>query len=344
MGARWQNRDSLPDGLDYSGHVQRRAALGLNFRWKLRLFFALFASLLFTNCAKWNEPPRTDYVSGTIEVDETRIASRYGGRVEAVLAREGEGLEAGQVIVRLNAPELKARHAQAVAALAELKAGARKEELSAAKNDWESLVAELEFARAEQKRIEELFQEKTVPESERDRAVTRVASLEKNVAAAKSRYELLVAGTRPERIAQAEAQLAEIETQMREMEIVAPTNAVLEVLHVKVGDVPAPNQDVATLLLTNHLWVRVYVPEPWLGHIQLGEKVRVKTDAFPEKEYPGDVEQIARAAEFTPRNVQTVSDRVKQVFGVKIRLPAGSPELRAGMAADVYFPDIPQPD
>ena len=310
--------------------MQRWAAFGLKFRLKLRFFFALVAPLLFTNCAKWNEPPRTDYVSGTIEVDETGVASRYGGRVEAILAREGHGLKPGQVIVRLEAPELKA--------------GARKEEVEAAKNDWESLVAELEFARAEQRRIEELFQEKTVPESERDRAVTRVASLEKSVAAARSRYELLVAGTRPERIAQAEAQLAEIETQMREMEIVAPTNGVLEVLHVKVGDVPAPNQEVATLLLTNHLWVRVYVPEPWLGHIQLGEKVRVKTDAYPEKEYPGEVEQIARAAEFTPRNVQTVSERVKQVFGVKVRLPAGSPELRAGMAADVYFPDIPKPD
>ena len=60
-------------------------------------------------CAKWNEPVRTDHVSGTIEVDETRLASRYGGRVEKVHAREGDGLKAGQVIVELAAAELKAR-------------------------------------------------------------------------------------------------------------------------------------------------------------------------------------------------------------------------------------------
>ena len=142
-------------------------------------------------------------------------------------------------------------------------------------------------------------------------------------------------------MAQAEAQLAEIETQLREMTIVAPTNSVLEVLHVKVGDVPGANQPVATLLLTNHLWVRVYVPEPWLGFIKLGEKVRVRVDSFPERDFAGEVEQIARAAEFTPRNVQTVSDRVKQVFGVKVRLPNDG-ELRAGMAADVYFPNTPR--
>jgi HlyD family secretion protein len=308
----------------------------------MNALLATVASLFLAGCKKWNEPVRADFVSGTIEVDETRVASRYGGRVQETRAREGDSLTNAQIIVRLDAGELKARRAQAAAVLAELKAGPRKEELEAAKNDWQALVAELEFARAEQKRIEELFQEKTVPESERDRALARVASLEKSTAAARSRFDLLLAGTRVERIAQSEAQLAEIETQLGEMEILSPTNALLEVLHVKVGDVLAPNREVATLLLADHLWVRVYVPEPWLGLIKLGQKVRVKVDSFPAKEFTGEVEQIARAAEFTPRNVQTVSDRVKQVFGVKIRLPSQTDELRAGMAADVFFPDIPK--
>ena len=317
--------------------VQRIAVVG----------FALLgaaASMLFSGCAKWNEPPRTDHVSGTIEVDETRLASRYGGRVQQILAREGDTLNTGQIIVRLEATELKARHAQAAAVLAELKAGAREEELAAAKNDWEALTAELEFARAESKRAIELFQGKTIPETERDRAITRVSSLAKSAAAAKSRYDLLQAGTRVERIVQAQAQLDEIQSQLREMEIVSPTNAVLEVLHVKLGDVPGPNQDVATLLLTDHLWVRVYVPEPWLGFIKVGQKVRVRVDPFPNQDFHGEVEQIARMAEFTPRNVQTVSDRVRQVFGVKIRLPSNDDRLRAGMAADIHFPDTPKSD
>ena len=165
-----------------------------------------------------------------------------------------------------------------------------------------------------------MFAEKTISTAERDRAVTNAQTAEKNVAAAKSRYDLLLAGTRPEHIAQIRAQLAELDTQLREMKIAAPTNCVLEVLSVKVGDVLAPNQSVATLLLTNHLWVRVFVPEPWLGHIKLGDAVKVRVDAFPGKDFAGVVEQIARDAEFTPRNVQTVGERVKQVFGVKVRL------------------------
>src|SRR5207244_12458865 len=120
---------------------------------------------------------------------------------------------------------------------------------------------------------------------EREQAVTRALSLEKTGAAAKSRYDLLLAGTREERIAQARAQLAEMDAQLREMKIAAPSDCVLEVLSVKVGDVLAPNREVATLLLPQHLWIRVYVPEPWLGHIQLGESVKVRVDSDPGKDY-----------------------------------------------------------
>ena len=165
-------------------------------------------------------------------------------------------------------------------------------------------------------------------------------TLEQSTDAAKRRYDLLAEGTRPERITQARAQVAEMDAQLREMRIVAPGDSVLEVLSVKVGDVLPANREVATLLLTQHLWVRVYVPEAWLGLIQMGQAVRVHTDSSKE-EFTGAVEQINRKAEFTPRNVQTVEDRVRQVFGVKIRLPSDTGKLRAGMSVDVSFPNVP---
>jgi multidrug resistance efflux pump len=116
----------------------------------------------------------------------------------------------------------------------------------------------------------------------------------------------------------------------------------LEVLSVKVGDVLAPNREVATLLLPQHTWVRVYVPEPWLGHLQLAQAVKVRVDSDPGRDFSGTIEQIARDAEFTPRNVQTVGERMKQVFGIKIRLDNNEGKLRAGMAADVTFPGVPK--
>jgi len=283
----------------------------------------------------------TPTVSGTIETDEVHVASRYGGRVEKIFAREGDSLTNGQVIAELEASELRANRAEAAAMLEEWEAGPRKEEIAAAKEEWEAQKAELQLARTEEKRARELFGSKTVSEVERDRAVTRASTLEKSVAAAKSRYDLLLAGTRPERLAQARAKLAQIDAQLREMTISAPTNCVLETLHVKIGDVLPPNREVATLLLP-HLWVRVYIPEPWLGHIKPNETVKVRVDAFPGRDFEGRIEQISRQAEFTPRNTQTVAERIKQVFGVKVDLSRHQSELRAGMAADAFFDNIPR--
>lgn len=273
-------------------------------------------------------------------MDEARVASRYGGRVQKTLAQEGEGLRGGQVIVELDAAELPAQRDRIAAQLDEAVAGPRKEEIAAGKAEWEAQTAQQVLANSERQRAAELFADKTISATEYDRAVAVAQASVQNVAAAKARYDLLLAGTRPEQIAQARAQLAELDTQLREMKIFAPTNCVLEVLSVKAGDVLAPNQQVATLLLTNHIWVRVFVPEPWLGHIKLGDAVKVRVDAFPGKDFAGAVEQIQRSAEFTPRNVQTVGERVKQVFGVKVRLNNTQGQLRAGMAADVSFPNV----
>jgi HlyD family secretion protein len=299
---------------------------------------AIVLTLAVTGCQPGNP---SNSVSGTIEVDETRVASRYGGRVEKIFAQEGDGLTNSQVIAEISAAELRPRRDQLAAQLAEAEAGPRKEEIAAAKAEWEAQTAQQVLANAERQRAAELIAEKTISTTEFDRAATAAQSAQQNVAAAKARYDLLLAGTRPERIALIRAQLAELDTHLAEMKIAAPTNCVLEVLSVKVGDVLAPNQPVATLLLTNHIWVRVFVPEPWLGHITLGDAVKVRVDAFPTKDFAGVVEQVAREAEFTPRNVQTVGERVKQVFGVKVKLDNAEGQLRAGMAADVVFPGVP---
>jgi HlyD family secretion protein len=304
-----------------------------------KLLLAVGFLLLVAACAP---SQKTNSVSGTIETDEVRVASRYGGRVKKIYGQEGQALTNGQIIAELEAAELKARRDQAAAQLAELEAGTRKEELEAAKHAWEALAAELDQARSDAKRAEELFASNTISSKEHEDAQTRVRTVEKNAEAAKSRLDLLLAGTRPERITGGRALLAEIEAQLREMKISAPSDAVLEVLSVKAGDVLGPNREVATLLLPQHLWVRVYVPEPWLGHIQLGQAVKVRVDSDPNRDFSGTVEQIAREAEFTPRNVQTIGERVKQVFGIKVRLDNSEGKLRAGMAADVTFPNTPK--
>jgi HlyD family secretion protein len=259
---------------------------------------------------------RTNAVSGTIEVDEVHVGPRFAGRVEKIFAQEGDRLEAGQPLVQLAASELRARRELAAA------------QIETAIHDADSQTASLEFLRADAQRQQDLLRRKVVSPNDAEKSGSAARSQEKIVAAAQMR------------VTQARAQLADIDAQLAEMQVKAPTESILEVLTVKVGDVLPANREVATLLLPQHLWVRVYVPEPWLGLIKVGDHVRVRVDSFPNKDFDGLVEQINRQAEFTPRNVQTVEDRIRQVFGVKIRLHNGDERLRAGMAADAYFPNV----
>jgi HlyD family secretion protein len=275
---------------------------------------AVFGLLLtsFTACR-----PRTQPVSGTIEVDEVHVAPRTGGRVEKLFVQEGDTLHTGQPLAQLVAPEMEARRALAQA------------QIDTAMRDADAHIAQLEFMQADARRQENLLRSKTVSPNEAERARSAAAAEEKSLDAARMR------------IVQMHAQFAEIEAELRELNVVAPNDCVVEVLNVKVGDVLAPNEELATLILPQHLWVRVYVPEPWLGLIKLSQEVRARVDSFGDEEFTGTVEQINRQAEFTPRNVQTVEDRIRQVFGVKIRLQNHEDKLRAGMSADVTFPNVP---
>ena len=249
-------------------------------------------------------------------MDEAHVGPRAGGRVEKIFAWEGDHLHEGQLIVQLDASELRARRDLAAA------------QIDTAIHDADAQEAQLQFLRDDARRQQDLLKRKVVSPSDAERAASSANSQEKNVQAARMR------------VIQARAQLADIDAQLAEMQVTAPTDSVLEVLSVKAGDVLPANREAATLLLIQHLWVRVYVPETWLGYIKVGDHVRVRVDSFPGKDFDGVVEQISRQAEFTPRNVQTVADRVKQVFGVKIRLPSNDDRLRAGMSADVYFPNV----
>jgi HlyD family secretion protein len=277
---------------------------------RLRLLALVVLSFAFHGCQE-----RNNIVSGTIEVDETHVGPRSGGRVEKILKQEGDVLATGDVIVELDAAELKTQRDVALS------------QINQAQHDAEAQAAQLEFLRADARRQQDLLKSKTVSPNEEERAASAARAQERNLAAAQVRIE------------QMKAQLATIDTQLNEMKVVAPAPSILEILSVKIGDVLPPNREVATLILPQHLWVRVYVPETWLGLIKLGETVRVRVDSFPDRDFSGKVEQINRQAEFTPRNVQTVEDRIRQVFGVKVRLKSED-NLHAGMAADVYFPNV----
>jgi multidrug resistance efflux pump len=158
---------------------------------------------------------------------------------------------------------------------------------------------------------------------------------------AQETYRELARGNRPEDVRAAEAaldreeqRLAFLLRQSEETVVKSPADGIVESLDLRPGDLVPANQPVARILEPGQLWVRVWVPEPLLGGVHVGQKVAVTVDTFPGREFPGKIVEIRQQGEYTPRNIQTLKQRMDQVFGAKVALEP-SPELKPGMAAQV---------
>ncbi|NLE77312.1 MAG: HlyD family efflux transporter periplasmic adaptor subunit [Chloroflexi bacterium] len=161
---------------------------------------------------------------------------------------------------------------------------------------------------------------------------------------AQTGVDLAKAGPRPEevemaaaQVEQAEATVALIQAQMAKQTLRAPMDGVVSMLGVHEGEVALPGSTVARLANLETVELVIYVPEARIGRVQVGQEAEVTIDAFPAQRFVGQVVYISPQAEFTPRNVQTVEERVRTVFAVRIRLPNPHGVLKPGMPADAVL-------
>jgi HlyD family secretion protein len=304
--------------------------------------------------------------SGSVEARTVAVGSRVGGRVKAVLVHEGQHVQKGDVLIQLESGEIEGRRlvAQAEVEAAEavyekLSNGAQPAEIAAA-------YARLAAARAaadqaytaashesvELGRAKALFSSGSLSTSEHHAAVTRtrVAGATLSQAAARAKEEeaalkLLTQGTRPEdiraaraQLAVARAKLAQVDQQLEESSVRAPNAARVESIPVRPGDILKVDAHAATLLEAGQLYVRIYVPEPHLGKVAVGQQVAVTVDSFPNRTFKARIDHINEVGEFTPRRLVTTEERAEEVFGARLALLEGDAELRAGMAAFIHVP------
>ncbi len=290
--------------------------------------------------------------SGTVEATESRLGFDTGGQLAAVVPREGDRVEAGEVVARLSDEEAEAHRAQAAAAvstaeahLAELEAGSRPEEVAEARAAAAAAEEQLADAGRDVERAETLYAGGAASREAYDKAQTGREVAAQRLAQARQRLRLVERGPRAEQVAAARAQLAqaraglaEAETRVAHRTLSAPSPGVVTVRHHEPGEVVAPGSPVLTLMDPDDRWVRIYVPEDRVGAVSLGMPATITTDTFPGKSYGGEVAYIASEAEFTPKNVQTQEERVRLVYAVKVRV-TGDPgqELKPGMPADVVL-------
>jgi HlyD family secretion protein len=244
--------------------------------------------------------------------------------------------------------------------------GWRDEEKEQAKFDLKNYEADLVLAKQSWERYEKAGTQAS--QIEIDTARSRLTAAQARVNAAKAKYDMMMLGNRPEDKADAEAEtrrtrahyelleagtreeekaaaraavgelegkLREINANLAEADVKAPSKIIVEVLGVRKGDVVAPNTPVIRALHADDRWVKIFVPSNELGKIQVGDRALVSCDSYPGRWFRGTVIQIATIGEFTPRNVQSADERKHQVFAVKVRVDEDPDVFKAGMAADV---------
>ncbi len=314
---------------------------------RLRLPLAALATLLAFGAGCRSAPEDgTIVASGHVEATEVRLAAKVGGRLLSLEAEEGAAVSRGQVLARIDTTDLelalaaaRAERAQADALLRLSLAGARAEEIREARAQVARAEAELDGARRDLERMQGLLDSGSgTPKSRDDARVRRDASAAA-LEAARERLQRLETGARPEekdaaraRLAAADARIAQVEQQIADATVTSPLAGVLTEKLSEPGELLAPGAGLAVITDLQDAWLTVYVGEPDLGRIRLGQKAAIVTDDGQQRE--GTVSFVSPRAEFTPKNVQTRDERVKLVYRLKVALPNADGLFKPGMPAE----------
>ena len=327
------------------------------------------AILLLTVGCSAEAPTDRLRVSGHVEATETRLAAEAGGRILTLNVKEGDRVEAGQVVLTLDTRDVqlaidrvKSEQASAEAQLRLVQAGSRVEDIRQAQSQVETARAdvsavrsELQAAEQDLERFDTLLKNNSGSRKQRDDAATRRDMARDRVASAAGRVktadEVLAkfrAGARREevdaaraRVATVTAQIAPLEKTFGDATLQSPVAGLVTEKLVEVGEIVAPRAPAVVVVDLDHAWADVFVPEPTVPRIKIGQPATVFTDAGGTG-IPGIITYISPKAEFTPRNVQTAEERSKLVYRVRISVDNKNGVLKQGMPVEAEITLSPQ--
>lgn len=300
------------------------------------------------------------FTNGRLESERIAVASKVPGRIAQMLKGEGDAVQAGEVIARLDDSLLQPKVQQAEAAIVALTAqlAARQAEVQVARQEVplavaasqaqrERALAQTQQARRDATRLANLQREgvidaqhaeqaqlaATVAATLLDQAERQLSSARlgaNKVAAAQIALQALDA-----QLAAARAQLQEAQNALAESTVKAPLSGVIAIRAREPGEVVGAGGTLFELYDPAQLYLRAFVPEADVGKLKLGLEAQVWVDAYPGQAFAAKLTNIANRAEFTPKEVQTHDERTKQVFAVKLLLaPRADVRLAPGLPAD----------
>lgn len=305
--------------------------------------------------------------SGEVEGTRVRVASRLSARVVSLEARKGDQVKKGQVLVRLDCTEpeqvlaeargrllsaqasLKA--AQAQVAVASGQRTAHTKAVTAAEQQAEALATQRDASKRQADRLDAVANDVAFSNRDQVRATTMGLEHQVNAALATSQVSAAqaVAAGNQARAAEAQAEAAEravdiaqtaVERAMvlvSECELRAPRDAAVESVLFEVGELVGPGVVVVKLLDLSVVTATFYLPNAELKAVKAGARATLRADALPDETFAGVVRTVALEAEFTPRNIQTRTDRDRLVYPVEVLVENPGQKLRAGMPVQVVL-------
>ena len=247
---------------------------------------------------------------GRLEVEEVHVAVKYGGRVAEVLVDEGDMVDAGDVLAKLDTAEIDANLARAEAEINQAQESVAGAEALIAQRE-----SELAFAAQELQRATTLVQRGHTSQEIADQRITQRDTAKATLRAAKAQL-----ATAKATIRSAEAGARQIEVQLDDATIRAPRLGRVQYRLAEPGEVVANGGRIVTLLDLTDVYMTIFLPTSQAGRLAYGAEARIQLDAAPEYMIPASVSFVAANAQFTPKEVETQSEREKLMFRVKVKI------------------------
>jgi HlyD family secretion protein len=249
--------------------------------------------------------------NGRIEAVQVDIATKYSGRIAEVLAKEGSLVEPDQILCRMDTQELDATLERAKAQLFKSREDAAEAEADIVQKEARASLSEKSFVRAETLKNKKAISDQDYDEqkSRRDQAVADV-----NV----SKAHLC---STEQAVSAAHAEVKRVQSQLDDMVLKSPVKGRVLYRMAEPGMVLGSGGKVLTVLDLSDIYMEIFLPAQEAARAVIGADARIVFDAVPQYAAEAKVSLVSPEAQFTPKQVETRSERDKQMFRLKLQIP-----------------------
>ena len=296
---------------------------------------------------------KTVTLYGNVDIRTVNSSFRVSGRLVALLKDEGALVQKGTLLAKLDNEPYQIEHQKAVANLASTQAqlalylaGYRQEEIAQAKAQVQQFQAAYDYAESNYQRQLKLINTAAISKDQFDSSKTQYHQAKANLQSAQDKLAQLETGFRVEEIdtakanvALAQAMLQQAELNLKDAELIAPTNGTILTRAIEEGTLVNAGTPVYAISLASPIWIRAYVDEVNLSQVEPGQRVYIYIDGRNQP-YFGKIGFISPTAEFTPKTVETEQLRTNLVYRLRIQVNengegSADNQLRQGMPVTI---------